>query len=468
MDIKFGEYKTIWRIKEGGFGEVFLAEKEGEIKKKAYILKTFLNNDNNDINLKILKNEIKILKEINPNVEHPIPFIPAVYWPDKDENINTTSYYVIDYFSHGNLLDYIENSNGFLERTAKMIFKKIVERIQFCHNKNICHLDIKPANIVFDNEFEPIIIDFGLSLKINDDKIYEGETGTEQYECPEMWEKGKFTGVEADIFSLGALLFNLIAPSFGFLQAKKDDPYYSLIIEDKEKEYWNKILPLINNIELSENFKNLYTKMIAYESKNRPTIEEILAHPWFDEIKNLSKEVEKKEIAEKLGEIYNKIKECNPSIKNLEQKIENYDHRGPDYKNVFPNPELRAKKIPNDIINPNRHIIIDGYLDERKFMNNLYYKINDKRDDLADDLKIKESDEELRLEVIFETENKYHKKCIIDIELFKYGENRYLLDFLRRSGNLSDYYKNFRKIKDIIQFGEIKNENKSNNDELSI
>ena len=468
MDIKFGEYKTIWRIKEGGCGEVFLAEKEGEIKKKAYILKTFLNNDNNDINLKILKNEIKILKEINPNVEHPIPFIPAVYWPDKDENINTTSYYVIDYFSHGNLLDYIENSNGFLERHAKMIFKKIVERIQFCHNKNICHLDIKPANIVFDNEFEPIIIDFGLSLKINDDKIYEGETGTEQYECPEMWEKGKFTGVEADIFSLGALLFNLIAPSFGFLQAKKDDPYYSLIIEDKEKEYWNKILPLINNIELSENFKNLYTKMIAYESKNRPTIEEILAHPWFNEIKNLSKEVEKKEIAEKLGEIYNKIKECNPSIKNLEQKIENYVHRGPGDKNVFPNPELRAKKIPNDIINPNRHIIIDGYLDEREFMNNLYYGIYNKRDDLADELSINASDEELRLAVIFETENKYHENCAIDIELFKYGENRYLLDFLRRSGNLSDYYKNFRKIKDIIQFGEIQDDNKSNNNELSL
>ena len=54
------------------------------------------------------------------------------------------------------------------------------------------------------------------------------------------------------------ILFNLIAPSFGFLKAKKDDPFYSLIIEDKEKEYWNKILPLINNIELSENFKNLY------------------------------------------------------------------------------------------------------------------------------------------------------------------------------------------------------------------
>jgi len=211
--------------------------------------------------------------------------------------------------------------------------------------------------------------------------------------------------------------------------------------------------------------------MIAYEPKNRPTIEEILAHPWFDEIKNLSKEEEKKEIAEKLKEIYDKIKKFNETIK-YEDNIKDYVHRDPDDNNVFPNPELRAKKIPNDIINPNRHIIIDGYLDEREFMNNLYYKINDNRDDLADDLNIKESDEALRLEIIFEDEvdeeDENHKKCIIDIELFKYGENRYLLDFLRKSGNLSDYYKNFRKIKDIIQFGKIQDDNKSNNNELSL
>ena len=102
----------------------------------------------------------------------------------------------------------------------------------------------------------------------------------------------------------------------------------------------------------------------------------------------------------------------------------------------------------------------------------LYYDIYDKRDDLTDDLSIDTSKKALKLEIIFEDEvdeeDENHKKCIIDIELFKYGENRYLLDFLRKSGNLSDYYKNFKKIKDIIQFGEIKNENKSNKNELSL
>ena len=297
-----------------------------------------------------------------------------------------------------------------------------------------------------------------------------GKTGTIQYECPEMWEIGKYTGVEADIFSLGVLLFNLISTKSGFGKATNNDPYYSLIINGNYIQYFD-IFKNIINVELSENFKDLYTKMIAYEPKNRPIIEEILAHPWFDEIKNLGKEEEKKEIEVKLKEIYDKIKKFNETIK-YEDNIKAYAHRGPDDKNVFPNPELRAKKISNDIINPNRYIIIDGYLDEREFMNNLYYGIYNKRDDLADDLSINASKKALKLEVTFEyeveEEDENQKKCIIDIELFKYSENRYLLDFLRKSGNLSDYYKNFRKIKDIIQFGKIQDDNKSNNNELSL
>ncbi len=470
--MKYGQYKTIWSVANGGFGNTFLAIKEGDIEKKVYILKTFIDDNNKARNKITLINEINMLEDLKKGEKNPIQFIPYLY--DKNNDVNERLYYTIDYFSKGNLLDYIQNSDKFSERHAKILFKKIVEGIKFCHKKNICHLDIKPANIIFDNEFEPIIIDFGLSKKIKDDKNeilqYIGKTGTIQYECPEMWEIGKYTGVEADIFSLGVLLFNLISTKCGFGKATNNDPYYSLIINGNYIQYFD-IFKNIINVELSENFKDLYTKMIAYEPKNRPTIEEILAHPWFDEIKNLGKEEEKKEIEVKLKEIYDKIKKFNGTIK-YEDNIKDYVHRDPDDNNVFPNPELRAKKISNDIINPNRYIIIDGYLDEREFMNNLYYKINDNRDDLADDLNIKKTDEALRLEVIFEeeveVEGENHKKCIIDIELFKYDENRYLLDFLKKSGNLSDYYKNFKKIKDIIQFGEIKNENKSNNDELSI
>ena len=341
-EVKYGQYKSFWKVGEGGFGYTFLAVKEGDVKKKVYILKTFIDNDDDDKqnkNKNNLINEINMLEDLKKGEKNPIQFIPYLY--DSNKDVMTNPYYTIDYFSNGTLLYYVQNYR-FSEKQAKIIFKKIVEGIKFCHNKNICHLDIKPENIIFDNKFEPIIIDFGLSKKINDGKIYEGKTGTKQYECPEMWKIEKYTGVEADIFSLGALLFNLISSIYGFKRATKNDKYYSLIINDKDgtyKAYWEFFKKAIN-LTPSDNFKDLYTKLIAYEPKNRPSIEEILDHPWFDEIKNLSIEEEKKEIELKLKEIYNA---SNESIE-IQQIVEGYEHRGLDGENVFSNPELRAKK----------------------------------------------------------------------------------------------------------------------------
>ena len=46
---------------------------------------------------------------------------------------------------------------------------------------------------------------------------------------------------------------------------------------------------------------------------------------------------------------------------------------------------------------------------------------------------------------------KLSKECIIDVELFQYEDGRYLLEFLRKSGEIPDYYQNFLIIKDIIK-----------------
>ena len=116
---------------------------------------------------------------------------------------------------------YIKNKKfNLIEKHAKFLFKKIVKAIQFCHNKNICHLDIKPENIVFDKKFNPVIVDFGLSDLIkneNKEIIYYANKGTRGYKCPEIYTKSGYKGVEADIFSLGVVLFSLITRSYGFI-----------------------------------------------------------------------------------------------------------------------------------------------------------------------------------------------------------------------------------------------------------
>ena len=60
VEIKYGQYETIWSVANGGFGNTFLAIKEGDVKKKVYILKTYIDDNNKDRNKDILINEINI------------------------------------------------------------------------------------------------------------------------------------------------------------------------------------------------------------------------------------------------------------------------------------------------------------------------------------------------------------------------------------------------------------------------
>ena len=130
--------------------------------------------------------------------------------------------------------------NGFCERHAKIIFKKIIEGIKFCHDKKVCHLDIKPDNIVINKYFDPIIIDFGFSEEFNESiKIKEGK-GSQHYVSPEMWESKEYDGVKSDIFSLGVVLFNLVTGICGFDISTVNNKYYKFIVEaDNSGNYDN-------------------------------------------------------------------------------------------------------------------------------------------------------------------------------------------------------------------------------------
>ena len=111
---------------------------------------------------------MNILTNIDNNKFTPILYGSNKFNLKKTEENEEKAYYVIDYFSNGLLFDYVAHS-GLGEKLAKVIFKKLVLGLQFLHNNKICHLDIKPENIIFDDKFWPVYIDFGFS------KIYKDE-----------------------------------------------------------------------------------------------------------------------------------------------------------------------------------------------------------------------------------------------------------------------------------------------------
>ena len=170
-----------------------------------------------------------------------------------------------------------------------------------------------------------------------------------------MFKKKKINGEKADIFSLGVVLFNFVAKKFGFENSKKDNQLYKLIIDENFDEYWKKI----NRENLSQDFKNIYQKMVQHKPSSRPSHDDILKDPWFNEVNQINEE----QIKNELNGIYDKIKTKNQKLFEIDNYIEKEGliTRSIEDKNniIFIDKNLKPTFIPQDRININPYIKIN-------------------------------------------------------------------------------------------------------------
>ena len=488
MKKKFGKYKISSKFGQdengsikfgsGGCAKVYLATNEEEEEKsikKMYVLK-ILNNDRR-ISVKQQKafnNEIDTLINLSkePDSEKYIPRIydSLKYNVEKQNNNEIKGknqeelepFYVIDFISNGCLLYYIQSFFWPEDITTKLLFKKIVEAVQYLHSKYVCHLDLKPQNIILDKEFNPIIIDFGSAENFTktDEEVgnLDQKNITRQFACPEIYKNERINGVKADIFSLGAILFFLFTGQYGFEETKAND-LYNLIEEKKYETYWEKIKDYyeINNMDInlnvSKEFKELYFSLVANEPSERKTIKEILESDWLKEVNDFEKKdkkgLEKKyqdEFTDTLNSIRNDFISLKKSKKIFEDNFITKAYENKEY-NLFKenNNNLIPKKIFNDEIQINLCIKINSDLSAIEIMNYLLIKISEVLQ--GDCIPL---DDDLILKVLL-YKDKAIGSCTMEIELFKYEEKeKYLLEFVRKEGTIKDYYHYFLEIKKMI------------------
>ena len=255
------------------------------------------------------KNEIKINSKFS-NIKSPfiIKFIEFSQGSFKlSEHEDFKPYLLLELSDKGELNDYINcGRNGFKEKHCKIIFYEILKGIQVMHDANICHRDIKAQNILLSSEKYNIkICDFGFSS--DSTEMQNGMYGTREYMAPEIILGKEYNGIKADIFSLGVLLFYLRTSKFLFEQAKISNNTLKTsydYIKNKDDNIWKQ--SVVDNInELSEDFKDLYLSMVAFEPNERPSIEKILEHKWLKGISNLS-EIQYRKIR---GEVTEELKQ---------------------------------------------------------------------------------------------------------------------------------------------------------------
>ena len=131
----------------------------------------------------------------------------------------THTYIVMEYIAGGDLFDYIMGKGVLEEPEAIGIFKQIISALEYLHEKNICHRDLKLENILIDDKGKIKIIDFGLSKKVEDQKKLDTFCGSWSYCSPEVAQQNDYDGYANDRWSLGILLFALVSGCLPF-----DDP----------------------------------------------------------------------------------------------------------------------------------------------------------------------------------------------------------------------------------------------------
>ncbi|MFW6029048.1 MAG: protein kinase domain-containing protein [Halanaerobiales bacterium] len=190
-----------------------------------YILKDFLGDgsygyvwrcirlkDGQEVALKIPKNQEsgdKILKEGEKLKGYSHPNIIEIYWMDRVDGVFVIE---MEYFKSRTLAEEIQENDGVKPRLFSDIydmFFQVLDAIEFMHSLKLAHGDIKPDNILFGDDRQVKVTDFGTSRIIEDVFVETLGAGTCGFVAPEVVCSNQ-RHLTSDIYSLGALLYFLL------------------------------------------------------------------------------------------------------------------------------------------------------------------------------------------------------------------------------------------------------------------
>ncbi|ELK34225.1 Maternal embryonic leucine zipper kinase [Myotis davidii] len=128
----------------------------------------------------------------------------------------------LGYCPGGELFDYIISQDRLSEEETRVVFRQIVSAVAYMHSQGYAHRDLKPENLLFDEYHKIKLIDFGLCAKPKGNKDYHLQTccGSLAYAAPELIQGKSYLGSEADVWSMGILLYVLMC---GFLPFDDDN-----------------------------------------------------------------------------------------------------------------------------------------------------------------------------------------------------------------------------------------------------
>ncbi|KAJ3117394.1 Serine/threonine-protein kinase par-1 [Phlyctochytrium bullatum] len=128
-------------------------------------------------------------------------------------------YLALEYEKGGELFDFILSQERIPEEKARAFFRQIVSAVQYCH-----------SHVLLDANETAKLIDFGFANVMRSEKSLETFCGSAAYAAPEMIAKKQYKGNEADIWSLGVILYAIISGKLPFDDSNPRKMYTAILL----------------------------------------------------------------------------------------------------------------------------------------------------------------------------------------------------------------------------------------------
>ncbi|XP_064869234.1 serine/threonine-protein kinase ULK3-like [Oncorhynchus nerka] len=259
---KLADFILTERLGSGTYATVYKAYRKGD-NREVVAVKVVGKKTLNKVSMENLLTEIEILK----TVRHPhIVQLKDFQWDS--ENI----YLILEWCSGGDLSRFIHSRRLLPERVARLFLQQIACALQFLHNHNISHLDLKPQNILLNGSVLKLA-DFGFASYMSPWDEQSALRGSPLYMAPEMVCRRQYDS-RVDLWSVGVILYETL-----FGRAPFASRSYA---ELEEKIRSDKPIELPAGARVSRNCRDLLLRLLDRDPDTRLTFTQFFSHPWVD------------------------------------------------------------------------------------------------------------------------------------------------------------------------------------------
>mmetsp|Transcript_4732 Transcript_4732/g.10265 ORF Transcript_4732/g.10265 Transcript_4732/m.10265 type:complete len:876 (-) Transcript_4732:168-2795(-) len=185
-------------------------------------------------------------------------------------------YILLELCQNQSMNEMIKRRKRLTEPEVKYYMKQLLEAVQYMHDVNVIHRDLKLGNLFLDKNLTVKVGDFGLATRLsNSEEKRKTICGTPNYIAPEVIDGNKEKrghSFEVDVWSMGVICFTTLVGK---------PPYESKDVKSTYQRILANQYEFPSHIPISRHARELISAMLQTNPQKRPTLEQMSQHPFF-------------------------------------------------------------------------------------------------------------------------------------------------------------------------------------------